>query len=460
MKKFCTLVFTLSLLFIVFVFIPGCNSGEKKNEQTIISPVNILPEDNSFIHSEEWINKGLTLYEEGKYNDARECFDDALRAGDESGKIYYEEGLDFYEKDEIEEAKRCYHKAIFYYGIDNKFKWYGGSPSSRLSEDALRCIEEGNIASLRDLLEKDPETVFSYIEFDPFKTGQMKTFRYCTLLHAATFRGDVEIVELLIFTGAYVNSQDIYSGATPLYYAVEEGFIDLVALLIERGADVNYSNGTSIGTPLHRAVSEDNIEIVEMLIENGADVNGKDSDGETPLHNVKSKEIGELLLLKGADVKAKSSDGKTPLHWARNKEIGILFINNGAEVNCVAEDEKTPLHSAVIKDFIDLAEMLIEKGADVNAIDDWKSTPLHKAENNNMARLLLDNGAILEAKDLRGSTPLYNAVMFDNMDLADFLMEKGADVNFRNPDGESLLDRARSEEMKELLIRYGAKPEI
>lgn len=39
----------------------------------------------------------------------------------------------------------------------------------------------------------------------------------------------------------------------------------------------------------------------------------------------------------------------------------------------------TPLHWAVIRNHSDIAELLIDKGADVNAVDKFGMTPLHKA---------------------------------------------------------------------------------
>ena len=47
-------------------------------------------------------------------------------------------------------------------------------------------------------------------------------------------------------------------------------------------------------------------------------------------------------------------------------------------------------------------------------------------------------------------------VIGDNLEGADILLEYGANPNYSSPEGKDLLFWAVSDEMKELLYRYGA----
>ena len=70
-----------------------------------------------------------------------------------------------------------------------------------------------------------------------------------------------------------------------------------------------------------------------------------------------------------------------------------------------------------------------------------------------MAKFFIEKGADVHAKDNEGNTPLHGA---KKSDLATMLIEKGADVNAKNEYGESPLHRARTPAIAKLLIDHGA----
>lgn len=57
-----------------------------------------------------------------------------------------------------------------------------------------------------------------------------------------------------------------------------------------------------------------------------------------------------------------------------------LLDEDESLVNARDYDNRTPLHVASLHGWIDVANVLIESGADVNALDRWKNTPLADAE--------------------------------------------------------------------------------
>lgn len=118
------------------------------------------------------------------------------------------------------------------------------------------------------------------------------------LMLAIVKKYEKEIIELLINSGADVNSKSDCL-LTPLLYAIAcKHKKENIELLIEKGADVNFKARDSF-TPLHIAIFHSReIEIVELLINNGADVNSKAFDIITPLHYaIKYKSSIEMIDL-------------------------------------------------------------------------------------------------------------------------------------------------------------------
>lgn len=99
------------------------------------------------------------------------------------------------------------------------------------------------------------------------------------------------------------------------------------------------------------------------------------------------REVLALLLRRGTDPDLHDAGGHTPLYRAANEcgwdagpEIVRVLVRAGADVNaCSGVTRATPLHMAARRGFAQIAQTLLEYGADMNAQDRKGDTPLDRA---------------------------------------------------------------------------------
>ncbi|XP_053163606.1 poly [ADP-ribose] polymerase tankyrase-2 isoform X4 [Hemicordylus capensis] len=224
------------------------------------------------------------------------------------------------------------------------------------------------------------------------------------LLEAAK-AGDVDTIRKLC-TVQSVNCRDIEGRqSTPLHFAAGYNRVSVVEYLLQHGADVHAKDKGGL-VPLHNACSYGHYEVAELLVKHGAVVNVADLWKFTPLHEAAAKgkyEICKLLLQHGADPTKKNRDGNTPLDLVKDGDTDIQDLLRGdaalldaAKKGCLARVKKlcspdnvncrdtqgrhsTPLHLAAGYNNLEVAEYLLQHGADVNAQDKGGLIPLHNA---------------------------------------------------------------------------------
>ena len=173
----------------------------------------------------------------------------------------------------------------------------------------------------------DLKAVSSALEFDPTCINQCDR-KGLTALHHAARCGHVELIEVLIESGADMHAANRH-GHVPLSIAVEERQIESTERLLALGADPNARGGHYRGTVLHRAVLHRSLPIVKELLNAAADPNRRDANGKTPLHDAigigNQKIVAELLASPRIDITLRtgrtkySEVGETALEYASNR---------------------------------------------------------------------------------------------------------------------------------------------
>ena len=286
---------------------------------------------------------------------------------------------------------------------------------------------------------------------------------------------DADAVRALLERSIDVNAPAA-DGATALHWAVHRDDVELVALLIDAGAVVTTANRYGV-QPLSLAAVNGNAAILERLLDAGADPNTSLPGGETALMTAArtgTPDAVRVLVAHGADVNVRDEvHGQTALMWAAargNAPAIHVLAEVGADIHARTERVGgggfggyrspfasppptgfTPLLFAVRGGHLDAVIVLLEAGADVNGtLSDVQSALVVATANANwqLANYLMDQGADPNAAEA-GWNALHQTVRtrrmnvgfgtpgpitagtVDSIDVIDKLIAKGVDVNAR-----------------------------
>jgi len=223
------------------------------------------------------------------------------------------------------------------------------------------------------------------------------------------------------------------------------------------------AEGADITQELSNAVIANDFDRVKFLVSKGADVNKADSQGWTPLQRAarqRHDKMIALLIELGADVNAGEP---TPLVAAVMRDhvpsVKVL-LDHGADVEKPGEDGYRPLPLAIAEDKYESAKALMEAGAKVNEPSgDDGLTPLMIAAGQtsaaegamfvpgstrptDIAQGLIERGADVNAQSKSGVTALMIAAAHNNPPMIGILIDAGADPSLKNSLGQTAADVA------------------
>jgi ankyrin repeat protein len=192
-----------------------------------------------------------------------------------------------------------------------------------------------------------------------------------------------------------------------------------------------------------RSVAQGTCQISRLLLDYCEDVDVRNPENQTPLHIAAEGgflDVIQILLNRNADINARDIRGRTPLlraitwtsYWLYGDEAGPLLEHEA--------DEGTQNTSHPISPRLALSNGSV--GA---------------------TKLLLDNGANVHFRDDNGQTPLHRASDGNHVDVMRLLLQHGADVDVQDNGYSTALHLASDLgglEAVRLLLENGANPNI
>lgn len=167
---------------------------------------------------------------------------------------------------------------------------------------------------------------------------------------------------------------------TNLNDAVRAGDVSEAKRLIALGSNFYEQADGSTYPLLFVAAFRGDLPMVKCLVESGANVH-EHAEGFTALHAAaKGNHAAVVKYLLQCDVKVDLQDQNfdTPLLLTESKEVIALLLDHGANINAGSQNT-TVLIKAVEDDNLELVQFLLEKGADPSSGDANCRTPLHLA---------------------------------------------------------------------------------
>ncbi|EEC00316.1 tankyrase, putative [Ixodes scapularis] len=296
---------------------------------------------------------------------------------------------------------------------------------------------------------------------DLLGTGCPRNWKTDMQLLEAAKAGNLDLVRSLVEADAdVVNCRDVDGRqSTPLHFAAGYNRVPVVEFLLQRGADVHAKDKGGL-VPLHNACSYGHYQVADLLVKHGASVNVSDLWRFTPLHEATAKgkcDIVRLLLEHGADAAKKNRDGNTPLDLVRegDQDVADLLRGDAALLDAAKKGNLGRVMRLVTADNINCRDA-----------QGRNSTPLHLAAGYNnleVAELLLEKGAEVNAQDKGGLIPLHNASSYGHLDVAALLIKHGTLVNATDRWGFGPLHEAAQKgrtQLCALLLAHGADPTL
>ena len=284
---------------------------------------------------------------------------------------------------------------------------------------------------------------------------------------------------------------------TPIHFAVREGNLEatkalwaahrpekpahLVELADDRGhTEVSEYLRSEVGADvvvsdlrLHEAIDRENSEAVKHLLTVAPElVEQVDRDGRTPLHSavIKRDETSlQALLDVGAPVDAVDHAGFRPVHYAywggtywnlreNPEQLANALYRTGAKDSATL--------AAARGDMDALRGFVLAHTTQANDPDTLEKRPLSAAVergHRQIARFLLDQGAepgLRETRTCPKGSALMSATLMNDLEMAGWLLEAGADPNGGIDSSGTPASRAETDEMRGLLYSHGGKPRV
>lgn len=295
----------------------------------------------------------------------------------------------------------------------------------------------------------DIARIRGYKELETFlkrnENGTFQQDKKADDLYKNAIRQDnVQKVAAMINQGkASINSFKSTKSGTPLSYAGFKLAYKVSTYLINQGADVNRigsSNGMALPVLLfyagkyHQLGKKKCINLVKLYVRKGVKLNHLSKYFQYPLIIAASKnawEIVQLFLAHGAKRNVSGHYWYTPASIAALEgHLEMAYFLSG---KMSRTDYRKTLFYAVESENIGLVKQILSRnGREIRAQEPWSNkTALMmacKLKDSTIAKLLISYGAPVKLAS-KTRTPLLEATIYNRVELALLLIQKGADPN-------------------------------
>lgn len=246
------------------------------------------------------------------------------------------------------------------------------------------------------------------------------------LVAAAKAQNHARVLDLLR-TRPDVNAPSA-DGSTAILWASHWNSTATAEALLRAGANPNRANDFRM-TPLSLACTNGSAALVALLLEAGADPNTPVATGETPLMTCAASgavDAVKRLVARGAAINAREpAEHQTAAMWAASeRHAGVLrlLVEAGADLRAHTRKGFTALHFAAREGDLESTKVLLAAGVsiDVRSTPDPPPTPPVAGG---------PRGQAYQATLSAGATPLLVATTRNQIPLALYLLERGADPN-------------------------------
>ncbi len=256
-------------------------------------------------------------------------------------------------------------------------------------------------------------------------------------LWGAARTGDLAGIKRYLSEGADIDKLSPDTNISALSWATMMGEAEAIKLLIERGANINVRQEDG-GTPLHIAVALGRAEIAELLIKEGADVAAKNRGGQVPASGLYIP-WGMLKFMIGMfDIKVEQKE----VEAGRAKIAKLLNVKSTSQPQRTAKDV---WDAAFIGD-LNMVKKAVADGLAVNAKNSVTGDPLlftaSLMGHTDIVAFLLDKGADINAQNREGNTSLHAAAFLGRAETAALLLKRDINVHVRNIQGGTAMDNA------------------
>jgi uncharacterized protein len=257
-------------------------------------------------------------------------------------------------------------------------------------------------------------------------------------LHFAARDGHVAAVRALLESGANINLPGAGDHSSALVMAIENGHFDLARYLVEQGADVTLANASGL-TPMYATIDCQWAPVAWAPVP------------DTSTEKTSYMDLLKLLADHGATANVKLTQGL----WFRPSDHNQAWIKIGGSNAFWRAAQATDLEAL---------KFLAAHGANTKDVSTQKDTALHVAAGVGWAGnfstnapgsfmpvvkyLVEEIGIDVNAQDALGYTAVMGAAYRGDNEMVEYLVSKGAKLDFRTNRGWSVTDMANGPSLR------------